>query len=63
MGGVGKAIISALVGVVGLIALYFAANAHDGGIYYGGLLIFVMAVAFIFALLKRSLDEAERGGH
>ncbi|RDD60358.1 hypothetical protein [Ferruginivarius sediminum] len=61
MGVVGRTIISGLIGIFGLIALYFAANAKDGGIYYGGLLIFVMAVVYIFYQLKRGLDEAERG--
>jgi len=59
MGGVGKTILSVLVGLLGLIALYFSANAQDGGIYYGGLVIFVVAVAFIFYQLKRYLDETE----
>lgn len=59
MGAVGKTILSGAVGVLGLIALYFAANATDSGVYYGGLLIFVVAVIFIFYQLKRGLDEAE----
>jgi hypothetical protein len=58
---VGRTIISGVIGILGLIALYFAANAKDGGIYYGGLLIFAMAVGYIFYQVKRGLDEAERG--
>lgn len=62
MDSVGKTVISAFVGVLGLIALYFAAHARDDGVYYAGLLIFVLAVVFVFYQLKRALDEAERGG-
>ena len=63
MGPIGKTVISALVGILGIIALYFAARAHDGGIYYGGLVIFVTCVMFIFYQIKRHMDEVERGEH
>lgn len=60
MGGLEKIGISAGVGVVGLIGLYFASQAQDGGIYYGGLLIFVIAVGYIFWQIKRAMDEGDR---
>ena len=60
-GSVRKTVMGALMGLLGLVALYMAAHAQDGGIYTGGLLIFVLAVAFIFALVKRHMDEIEPG--
>lgn len=63
MGGIGKTITSTLIGLVGLIALFFSANAHDGGIYSGGLLIFALAVGYIFWQIKRAMDDADRAQH
>jgi FtsH-binding integral membrane protein len=63
MGGVGKVITCTLFGLFGLVALFFAANADDGGIYYGGLLIFAVAVAYIFWQIKRAMDAADQAQH
>lgn len=63
MGGLEKMAISAGIGVIGLIGLYFASNAQDGGIYYGGLLIFIIAVGYIFWQIKRAMDEGDRRYH
>jgi len=60
-GGLRKTVMGAFVGLLGLLALFMAAHAHDGGLYAGGLLIFVLAVGFIFILIKRHMDEVERG--
>lgn len=60
MGGLEKTAISAVIGIIGLVGLYFASNAQDGGIYYGGLLIFVIAVGYIFWQVKRAMDEEDR---
>lgn len=63
MNGTRKTIISALIGFLGLIALYMAAHARDGGIYYGGMLIFIVAVGYIFYQVKLYMDEVERHDH
>lgn len=60
MGGLEKTAISAVIGVIGLVGLFFASKAQDGGIYYGGLLIFIIAVGYIFWQIKRAMDEGDR---
>ncbi len=60
MGGLEKTAISAVIGVIGLVGLFFASRAQDGGIYYGGLLIFIIAVGYIFWQIKRAMDEGDR---
>lgn len=53
-------ILGGCVGVLGVIALYVAANAHDTAVYYIGLAVFVVCVLFDFYLIKRTFDRAER---
>lgn len=62
MGDMGKWVAGALGGVVALIGLFFAANASDDGVYYAGLVIFLVGVIFVFYQLKRGLDAAEAEG-
>ncbi len=59
MGNMGKWVAGGLGGLVALVGLFFAANATDNGAYYGGLVIFLVGVSFIFYQLKRGLDAAE----
>lgn len=59
MGNVGKVVAGVLGGLIALVGLFFAASAADNGVYYGGLVIFIVGVAFVFYQLKRGLDEME----
>jgi hypothetical protein len=63
MGGIAKVLGSGVVGLIGLGALFVASNANDGGIYYAGLLIFVLAASYIFWQIKRHMDELDRRRH
>lgn len=57
-----KWVAGALGGVIALIGLFFAASASDDGVYYAGLVIFLVGVIFVFYQLKRGLDAAEAEG-
>jgi Ca2+/Na+ antiporter len=63
MGGIAKVVGSVLFGLFGLVALYFAAHAKDGGIFYAGMLIFALSVIYIFWQVKRAMDEQDRRHH
>jgi hypothetical protein len=63
MGGIAKVLGSGVVGIIGLGALFLASNADDGGMYYAGLLIFVLAVSYIFWQIKRHMDALDRKDH
>ncbi|OAB57133.1 hypothetical protein AY599_09240 [Leptolyngbya valderiana BDU 20041] len=52
-------VIGALVGLLGLLGLFLAAGSHDG-LYQAGLIFALFCVLFIFWLIKRSYDEADR---
>lgn len=47
-------IFGGIMGAVALIGLFLASRAVDGMFYTVGLLLFVFAVAFIFALIHRN---------
>lgn len=49
--------------IIGILALFVASGATDPTAYDLGLFIFVLAVAFIFFLIKRSFDIAEHRPH
>jgi hypothetical protein len=51
-------IVGGLIAILGLLGLFLAAGAKDGGIYLFGLLLFLFAVLFDFGLIKRGT-----GGH
>jgi membrane protein YdbS with pleckstrin-like domain len=53
MGNIGGWILGGLIAAVGLIALFMAAHADDGLMYYVGLIVFVFAVLFNFGLIHR----------
>lgn len=48
------------VGVLGVVGLFMAAGAHDFAIHGFGLGVFAFAVLFVFLLIKRAYDAAER---
>lgn len=45
--------------VMGICALFVASRAGTGVGYYGGLAMFVFCVAFVFYLIRTSLDHEE----
>jgi uncharacterized membrane protein YfcA len=49
--------------IIGILALFVAAGATDPTAYDVGLFVFVLAIAFIFFLIKRSFDAAEQRPH
>lgn len=59
MGLMGRVIAGGFASLLGLVGLFFAANAIDGGIYYSGLLIFVTMLVYVFYLVRRQIDESE----
>ena len=58
MDHIGKWVINVIVGVIGLLGLYVASRATDNTFYAMGLIVFVLAVAFIFYSIRRAFDEA-----
>lgn len=46
--------------VMGIGGLFVAARAGEGLGYYGGLAMFAFAVAFVFILIRTSLDHEEQ---
>lgn len=52
-----------IVGVLGIVGLAMAATIHQPGFYTLGLAMAGAAIIYIFALIKRSFDEAEGGRH
>tara|TARA_R110000868_G_scaffold46376_14_gene153309 strand:- start:16178 stop:16366 length:189 start_codon:yes stop_codon:yes gene_type:complete len=46
--------------VMGIAGLFVAARAGEGLGYYGGLAMFVFGVAFVFLLIRTSLDHEEQ---
>ena len=57
MDHIGKWITNGIVGVIGLLGLYVASRATDNTFYAMGLIVFVLAVAFIFYSIRRAFDE------
>ncbi len=58
MDHIGRWVINVIVGVIGLLGLYVASRATDNTFYAMGLIVFVLAVAFIFYSIRRAFDEA-----
>lgn len=51
-------------GLVALVGLAAAANAHDAALYFFGLVMFVFGVLMNFFMLKRHFDDADaRASH
>lgn len=57
--GIWRWIVGGLVGVGALIALMVASLSAAGPGYYFGLIVFGLALAYLFYLIKASFDEAE----
>jgi hypothetical protein len=57
--GLDSWIMSGVAGILGVVGLFLAAGANDGGIYLFGLLLFAFAILFIFARIKGAFDAAE----
>lgn len=55
-------------GLLGLLGLITASRAGSGTLYWGGLLVFALAVAAVFFLIHKGFDAAKGrpgvpGGH
>ena len=61
MGNIGGWILGGLIGAVGLVALFMAAHADDGLMYYVGLIVFVFAILFNFGLIHRYTKHGGEG--
>ena len=59
MEGVGSWMINGVVALVGVLGLFLAANAVDGGFYGFGLLLFLFATLFVFANIRNAYDTRE----
>jgi hypothetical protein len=59
MAGIGKWVMGGLVGLLGLLALFLAANAKDGAMYLFGMAVAVFAVLFIFGLIRGAFESAD----
>lgn len=63
MEGTCKWITGAVVGLIGILGLFFSAHAHGSTSYTAGLVVFVIAVVILFAMIKRQFDLKEGGSH
>ena len=61
MSAVSAIVTGVVVGVIGFVGLVLASRAVDQTMYAVGLVVFVVAVAFEFWLIKRWFDYADRG--
>lgn len=59
MEGVYSWIMGGVAGILGVLGLFLAAGAGDGGIYLFGLLLFAFALLFVFSRIKAAFDAAE----
>ena len=57
MGSFERWIVGAMVGVLGLVALVMAGNAHDDGMHVAGLVFFIGAVLFEFRLIATATRD------
>lgn len=60
MQGTAKWIASGIVGLIGMVGLFVAANAADLGLHVFGLGLAAFAIIYISAQMKQSFDAAER---
>jgi hypothetical protein len=60
MDGTLKWIASGVAGLLGVVGLFFAANAHDRGIYTFGLGLAGFAIIYVFAQMKQGFDASDR---
>lgn len=57
-----KWIAGGIFGLVGILGLFVAANAHGTAVYALGLIIFIVAVLIIGGMIKRHFDM-QGGAH
>jgi ABC-type uncharacterized transport system permease subunit len=60
MSGLQSWILGIVAGLVGIVALFFAANDHGGEMYMVGLIVFLLTALFDFWLIKRWFDGKEQ---
>jgi ABC-type maltose transport system permease subunit len=60
MSGLQSWILGVVAGLVGIVALFFAAKDHGGQMYTIGLVVFLLVAAFEFWLIKRWFDAKEQ---
>jgi len=60
MQGFLKVLLATIAGLIGLLGLFVASRAAGGPLAEAGLILAAGGVAFVFFLLKRHFDEAER---
>ncbi|MEX2408593.1 MAG: hypothetical protein WD489_05745 [Rhodovibrionaceae bacterium] len=60
MKSVGRTCLGAAIVILGLAGLATAATVQSTGVYYAGLLVFLLAVLFVFWLIKLSFDDYDR---
>lgn len=53
-------VLGSIVGIVGMIGLFMAATVHQPGFYTLGLLMAAGAVVYIFQMIKKAFDRAEK---
>jgi hypothetical protein len=58
-----KWIAGGVIGLIGVLGLFFAAHAHSTTPYVLGILVFVVCVLVIFAMLKRHFDMQGGAAH
>ena len=58
MDQIGTWIANGIVGVIGILGLFVASRATDSTFYSLGLIVFALAVAFIFYSIRRGFDKA-----
>lgn len=59
MSGLQSWILGIVAGLVGIVALFFAANAQGHEMYMLGLIVFLLTALFDFWLIKRWFDAKE----
>lgn len=59
MSGLQSWILGIVAGLVGIVALFFAANAHGHEMYMVGLVVFLLTALFEFWLIKRWFDAKD----
>lgn len=61
MRGTGRWILGGVVGFVGILGLFLAANSHGAHNYYWiGLGLFAVCWLFVFLMVKNSFDRRDR---
>ncbi len=53
MSGIGKWLLGAALGLLGLIGLVIASGATDRVFYWTGLVLFLFSVVFIYGMINR----------